>query len=465
MLFVTVIAFAIAWWLGLYLIARGPRKGLLVRTGLGLLAYALVLVCESAGAWLNGELAVMIRRAQDLLTVLPALVWTGAVLRLLPESWPLRTQLDRIWLRGLVPITVAALIFSAVFGDNGLLRWLLAALVLLPLLGAVALVIRRRREMLQTNVIGLLGVATLFFGLGFAPLVLSFDLLPRLWFVLAIGLDLALLGFVVARFDAFDEGEALGRDMLRSLLAAEGAALLFGGQVGLAMLLTGGGFPLVGLLFSTVAVAIGVVVLAAPVERLLDRVAFSDAPALQQVRAELRENAEALPRVDTALPLADLDDAEFVRLTRRALSHYGDLPKLASNPLTQLSYIGERLAERGVSDHPLERAAELKALLAESIARLKPRDGDFGTSDAWRHYNALYFPYVVGLRPYSRRIVRDELDPDARRALDWFSAQVPERTLHNWQNAAARLVAQDLREHTRKKAWWSDDTLVMNQRN
>ena len=94
----------------------------------------------------------------------------------------------------------------------------------------------------------------------------------------------------------------------------------------------------------------------------------------------------------------------------------------------------------------LERAAELKAILAESIARLKPRErSDFGTTDAWRYYNALYFPYVVGLKPYSRRPGTNHLDPVARQALDWFAAMVPERTLHNWQNAAAKLVAQDVR--------------------
>ncbi len=35
----TMLAFAIAWWLGLYLIARDPHSPLLRRAGLGLLAY------------------------------------------------------------------------------------------------------------------------------------------------------------------------------------------------------------------------------------------------------------------------------------------------------------------------------------------------------------------------------------------------------------------------------------------
>ncbi|HEY1016804.1 MAG TPA: hypothetical protein VGE07_29095, partial [Herpetosiphonaceae bacterium] len=129
---------------------------------------------------------------------------------------------------------------------------------------------------------------------------------------------------------------------------------------------------------------------------------------------------------------------------RQALSHYHDLPRLTINPLTALPGIDARLGGAG-GDNLLERAAALKALLTESIARLKPQgQGDFGSSSEWRHYNALYFPYVVGLKPYSRRGAQPPLEGAARQAMDWFQAQVPERTLYNWQRAAARLVADDL---------------------
>src|SRR6476646_5423568 len=103
-------------------------------------------------------------------------------------------------------------------------------------------------------------------------------------------------------------------------------------------------------------------------------------------------------------------------------------------------------AARGAPDQPLERANELKALLADRIARLKPRDGgDFGTTEQWRHYNALYFPYVVGVRAYAQNATAAGLDPVARQAWQWFVTEVPQRSLHNWQNAAARLIAADLR--------------------
>jgi hypothetical protein len=163
-------------------------------------------------------------------------------------------------------------------------------------------------------------------------------------------------------------------------------------------------------------------------------------------RADLRAVTSGLARVEEHPTLPSLEDAEFVRLTRRALSHYGNLPRLAANPLTHLSIVDARLAARGAPQNPLERAAELKEILAESVERLKPRDGgEFGTTDAWRYYNALYFPYVVGLKPYSRRTAGGlDMDEVNRRVLEWFATMVPERTLYNWQNAGARLVAQDL---------------------
>jgi hypothetical protein len=203
---------------------------------------------------------------------------------------------------------------------------------------------------------------------------------------------------------------------------------------------------MVALLLATVAAAIATQVLGRQAQGLADRLAFPQAPRLQEARAALRASEAALPRLSDEPRLDALDAAEFARLTRRALSHYGDLARLAASPLTRLPQIEARLRARGAPDQPVERAAELQALLGESIARLRPRgQGEFGTTDAWRYYNALYFPYVAGVRPYRRRDDLGAVDGLARQALDWFDAQVPQRTLHNWQNTAAQLIAQDLR--------------------
>jgi hypothetical protein len=246
-------------------------------------------------------------------------------------------------------------------------------------------------------------------------------------------------------WDAFDEGQALRADMLRSFVATGVVVVLFGGQALIGLAVTGPQTALTVLLFTSLGIAISVNVLADPLAGVLDRLVFTRSPSLRADRAALRSAGAALP-LRSANPLADVDEDTFVRLTRRALGHYGDLSKLIASPLTALPTIDERLAARGAPDQPLERANELKALLADRIARLKPRDGgDFGTTEQWRHYNSLYFPYVVGVRAYAQSATAAGLDPVARQAWQWFVTEVPQRSLHNWQNAAARLIAADLR--------------------
>jgi hypothetical protein len=441
-----LLAYAASMWLGLYLLARSPQKAPVRRAGIGLLAYGLAIAAEL----LRGEPPAgdaPLARLASLLVTVPALCWSGAMLALLPEELPRRAALDRLWARGFVPLCAALLSVTAFAGD-GAARPLLAAvsvLAALALAGAFALVIGARRAIRPAPLRGLIAVATLFFGLGCALLIVPLGWAPRPLAMIAIGLDLQLLGLAVALWDAFDEGETLRRDMLRSLTGAAGAALLFGGQIGVAMLLLEQAAALLPLLLTSVGAAIATQTLSGALAGWGDRLALR-APAMERARAELRASASALPRVDEASDPLALDEAEFARLTRRALSHYGDLPRLASSPLTRLPAIDGRLAARDAPDQPLERAAELRALLGESIERLRPRgESAFGTSDAWRHYNAIYFPYVVGLRPYSSRANHRDLDAAARQALDWLAGAVPERTLHNWQRAAARLVAEDLR--------------------
>ncbi|MEZ4523169.1 MAG: hypothetical protein R3A46_16240 [Thermomicrobiales bacterium] len=224
-------------------------------------------------------------------------------------------------------------------------------------------------------------------------------------------------------------------------------ASLFGGQVVLAMW-TGPGAtgPMVFLLLGTITAAIAIQVYLDRVQTLLDRIAFANVPWLRHERAELREVENLLPRVNMTDPLT-IEEDEFSRLTRRALSSYGDLTKLATSPLTNLPEVHRRLAARSVEPSTLERAGELKVLLAEAIEQLKPRTGqEYGTTDEWRFYNALYYPYIIGMRPYSTTAVHSFDAPEQWEVLEWFRTYVPERTLYNWQNSAAALIASHLRE-------------------
>ena len=453
---VAVFVYGFACWLGMYLIGRDPRSPRLRLTGAGLVAYALALASDLLAEAAAPDLARALARVRWTLVPLPALCWTGALIHLLPEESVIRDRLLRWWRTASALLVV--LLLGVGFGTDlavekagdrpeDAVQLVLGTIVLLPLLAVAVLVWRARWEGRLRRALGPAVVLTLFFGLSTGLLLVPHGWPPRPWALLLVGVDLIALGVAIARFDAFDQGEALLPDMLRSFDAALLAALLFGGQVALAMaIVVGATVPMIALLLGTVAAAVAVPSFADALGSAIDRVALGGRPHLRVARAQLRATASALPRVEPGLDLELLDDAEFARLTRRALSHFGDLPRLSASPLTFLPVVERRLAARGASDGALERAAELKAVLAESIARLKPRTGAaFGTSDEWRHYNALYFPYVVGLKPYRRRVEPTQPDVAAREALAWFRADVPERTLYNWQTAAARLVAQDLR--------------------
>jgi hypothetical protein len=455
LLTVNILAFGFALWLGLYLLARNPAKALLRYAGLGILAYALSMAAEILSENTPSiSITATLLLLQQFLVLLPAVFWTGALLQLLPETLPLRRSLVYWWSRGLLPFATLGYLFAAAIMLVGMdmlveipVYTALALLAFMPLLLSLGLVLRYRHTIQPQPTLGLLLAATLFFSLGLALLIVPFGWLPRSWALLGVGFDLVLLDIAIAGFDAFDEGETLLADITRSFVAALLAALLFGIQVVLAIQAGGATFAMLALLLATIAAAITLTIFADPLQSTIDQLVFARSPWLRRARNDARAAVSALPRLDAAIDLAQIDAAEFTRLTRRALSHYGDLPRLAANPLTRLPQIERRLAGRGTPNEILEPATELKALLAESVARLKPRNrADFGTSDEWRHYNALYFPYIAGLKPYSRRAAHDRLDPPAQQALEWFQATVPERTLYNWQNAAAKLVAQDLRE-------------------
>jgi hypothetical protein len=444
----SAVVFTLSGWLGLYLLARDPRKPVLALAAIGLCGFALVVALDAvrtASAAHSGLLS----QIEIYLAAVPSVAWFAVLVELSrpSDSWRARTW-ELLLVGGVGTLTLlGAMMAGSVDGPLRPGHVLMMAVISLSTLGAMVAAVRRPKQ--PVPVAGVVVVATLFFALSNAILIIPLGLVPS-WLALAsTGFDVLALGVAVALWDAFDEGQALRADMLRSFVGCSAVAALFGGQalIGLAVIRHEpvAQMVLTVLLFTTLAIAITVQVLADPLAGVLDRLAFSKSPTLRSDRAALRHTGAALP-LRSADSLDDVDDDTFARLTRRALGHYADLTKLVASPLTALPVIDERLAARGAPDHPVERANELKAVLADGIARLKPRDaGDFGTTEQWRYYNSLYFPYVVGVRAYAQNATAAGLDPTARQAWQWLVTEVPQRSLHNWQNAAARLIAADLR--------------------
>ncbi|AAS05019.1 hypothetical protein PICSAR240_00336 [Mycobacterium avium subsp. paratuberculosis] len=444
----SAVVFTLSAWLGLYLAARDPRKPVLVLAAIGLCGFALVVGLDAVRTASPAH-APLLSRVEIYLTAVPGVAWFAVLVELSrpPDGWRSRTR-EVLLVAGVAALTLlGAALAGSVDGPLRPGHWLMMAAISVSTLGAMAVALRRPRR--PRPAVGLAVTATLFFALANAILIIPLGLVPS-WLALAsTSCDVLGLGVAVALWDAFDEGHALRADMLRSFAGSVAVAVLFGGQALIGLAVTradpGARTALTVLLFTSLAIAITVQVLADPLAGLLDRLAFSKSPALRADRAALRHTGAALP-LRQEHPLDGVDDVTFARLTRRALGHYGDLTKLVASPLTALPVIDERLAARGAPDQPIERATELKAVLADAIARLKPRDGgDFGTTEEWRHYNSLYFPYVVGVRAYAQNATASGLDPTARQAWQWFVTEVPQRSLHNWQNAAARLIAADLR--------------------
>ena len=438
------ITYFISLWLGFYLLARDLRKRSLRLTGFGLGFYAAALFFEVLQSFSPPPLNRILAEIPNSFIYLPALFWTGTLIELLPEETPLRGNLTRLWKWLVLPTTFLTLIVHGFYGFSSAV---LAGIVVIPLAGAyiTLLVSLKRRE--EKYPLGLPLLATIFFGLA-VGLALPFSWLPRSLVVLSIGIDLLCLGVGIAIFDAFEEGHRLAEDMLRSFIATLLLALLFSIQIAQVVALDSQlTFGIISLLFSVLATSVFVSTFSRHFLNLFNKFILIGKQGTEQQITQLQATAGVIHRVNSKINFTHISEADFHRLTRKAISYLGDLPRLASNPLTFFPIVTQRLVKRNARTDSLERAHELKSLLTESIQRLKPPGDElFGTSDAWRYYNALYFPYVVGFKHSRRYHPNTDLAEHERQALEWFRTQVPERTLHNWQTAAAKLVSQDLRD-------------------
>jgi hypothetical protein len=418
----------------------------------------LGLAIEALGRTdLGPNSANLVARARAV-SFLPPLFWTGTVITLLPRRHVVFRLVSGWWptLYVVAFLAAAVVVPPHILWTEGArlntLSSLFVGLAIAPLFASLVVLALSIRVHKPSRFLPTLLVVSLLLELSFGLFLVPGLPFPRSSLVFFTGIDLILLGFGIAALVAFELGETLVPHLLRSLLGAALTVAFFGGQ---AYLIASFGTPAPDstTLFSVLMLTGSSLVLyqlAPYLQRLLDRIVFSHKTELQKERALLIETYAATPRIDPSLKVEALDSTEFAKLTRRALSHLGDMGKLASSQLTNLTIITDRLSARGSEHNTLAKTHELKRLLMESIAKLKPSDGAvFGSTDAWRYYNVLYFPYVVGIRPYSQRANHVGLDPASEQALEWFRTFVPDSTYYNWQRAAAELVARDLLERCR----------------
>jgi hypothetical protein len=418
---VAVPAFALSWWAACYLIGRDPARGPSSRAAAALIAYAIgVLIWTLAPGSTIAEVFLC----------LPALFWAGTTVALLPKLVPERRQIELGWLILAAPF----LLMVVALPPAGRL------VVIAPLAGGVVLLWRFRDQVQPTILPAALAVVAALYAAGLATLLLVDLGAPEL-VVVALGIDLLMLGFLVAIADALDVGERLRPDLIRSMTAALLGVVAVGGPAVLTMRAADRTTVTV-LQFVLVAAVMTAIGLIGQLRRWLDSIAFRHDERLRQDRSALLALTEALPRRRQRHRLIGTRQPEFLRFTRQALENYGRLGRLMRSPLTDLPAVDRRLSGLTI-EQPLARAMELRAVLQESIDRLRPA-GSFATTDEWRHYNALYFCVVLGLDPYERRHRTDGLDREARQALDWMRRYVPRRSLRRWQDEGASIVARRL---------------------
>ncbi|MFD0675794.1 MULTISPECIES: hypothetical protein [unclassified Paenibacillus] len=451
-MFLQLAYFGALFWFGLYIINRDFRNVRLVLAGLALLVHSCGISTALLSPYAQEAFqSIVLLKVQDISLFLPLILWLGIMISYTSDQEGKHNVLWPLWKYAVLVLALFSCIWLICVKNSqwyaisyqAILCTTLLLILALSLWGAIYYGIKVsgiHRILLYLPLILYACVTIMTFILQ--------DGSWKLWGYAGNGVGLLLFAFCIMITEIKGQGESWLPDFFRSFDYSVFFTLLFSGQVALIIKWgTGFNYTMVALLMISIAISIAFQVFVYPIRAMLDNIAFVTFPKLRQARSRLRLEESIQVRVDEEAAPEEMNEEDLYRFTRRALSHIGDFQRLASNPLTQLKWIDKRLQERGANNEVLERAIELKSVLLEIIRQLKPHgDEEFGTTDEWRHFNVLYFPYIVGIKPYSLRYSAEHLDAPSRAALEWFRTNVPERTLYNWQNAGARIIALSLKD-------------------
>jgi hypothetical protein len=447
---IQVASFFISLTLAGYLLSRSHFHPLAITQSGMLAAYALMQADQFLAAQFPGQVGEVSRFLWFAYPLPAAFLLRMAIV--LKPGRELDLGLDRAWWTLMLPVTVV-FILAGWFGDElvdfanhapGPLYWVFGLYNLIPSAAALWL-FRRNYQAIhpQDRMRGVyyyLQIA----GLGYllAMLILLSGVVPPAWVFALILSDMIISGLAATAYEAVSEGQRIERDLSFTFIKTGFITLLVVMPWAVALMASEvQTLPLaIALFFSQGVMALGVP-LYSEAERALQWAFFQPLPAEREALQTLLVNAA---RQDmNPSPLQAMTEDEVVRLTRRALSHMPNLPRLAASPLTEMQAVAGRLSPQAST---LDKAQQLRLLLRECIETLRPRDGaPFGTSDEWRFYNALYYPYVEGISPY-KAFGLHLSDPELKVIAQWFQHSVPPRTLHNWQNRGAEMIAQILLE-------------------
>src|ERR1700760_4967879 len=263
--------FSLSWWLGLYLLARNPRKPVLAFSAVGLCSFATAVALDAVRLVTH---SAALGNIEIYLVAVPGIAWFAVLVELARPCDGDRGRAAEAVLVGVVAALTlyGATLAGSVAGPLRLGHLVMCGVISVSTLGAMAAALRNREQ--KIPVVGLIITATMFFALANAILIIPLGVVPS-WLALAsTGCDVFCLGVAVALWDAFDEGQALRADMLRSFTGAGMVVALLGGQMLIGIELTRrqstAQIALTVLLFTSLAIASSVQVLADPLAGVLD---------------------------------------------------------------------------------------------------------------------------------------------------------------------------------------------------
>src|ERR1700761_683011 len=97
----SALVFTLSWWLGLYLVARDPRKPVLVLAAVGLTSFATVVALDSVRLTSTAH-AELLSRIEIYLVAVPAIAWFAVLVELSRPSESWRSRIGEMLLIGAV---------------------------------------------------------------------------------------------------------------------------------------------------------------------------------------------------------------------------------------------------------------------------------------------------------------------------------------------------------------------------
>src|SRR5919106_3524203 len=110
----SAVVFSLSWWLGLYLLARDPRKPVLVLAAIGLTGFASVVALDAVRVASGSDL---LSRIEIYLVAVPGIAWFAVLLELSRPHDTWRSRAGETM--AVAAVAAGAIVGAAVAGRGG----------------------------------------------------------------------------------------------------------------------------------------------------------------------------------------------------------------------------------------------------------------------------------------------------------------------------------------------------------